>query len=365
MNTPMSVSRLVGITVFAVTVAGAVGAAGAAAPELLLVPARLDLGVHPPDALASGSAWLVNTGRAPVELRDAVRSCGCIERIEVGRQVVPALGAIEIPVSVHAPRFPGRLKPIDVTFILSAGDPLSLPIHIETTGKAAGPAPIAVHPLVLDLGTIAAAAPVEDVLVLANTRPDLVDVIKVLGSDGSIAFPLFGRMLLEEGETIELLVSVTPPLEEAGRAMTKEIKVFAEGAPPASASVRYQAQHAPAASVLGYLEAIRAADRAKAASFLAAESRLWAGTREGPGVALSAETPWGESAGLLRAGRTQDTVRLEDDGALTMLTWSIEDPATGRRAPAGRLTFRLDGAGRITEILCEPISIGGKERSPA
>lgn len=327
-------------------------AAGASAGQpdggILLLPPELDLGVHPPRALASAPVWIVNTGTESIELTKVGRSCGCIQDIRIKDEILAPGSALRIDIEARTPHGSGHQKEVAAAFAIRDRMPVKLPIFMETTSESLRPPPIDFEPPALDLGAIPALKPIEDVVWLTNTGRSELDVIKVISDCPCITFPEFSPFLIGPGETEQLLMEVRPPAADAGRATQREVTLFVEGLRPVVVPVRYRAAEARVIAVHEYLAGLRAADGSAAAK-AAPAARVWVGARQGPGVKLAEAAP-DDTAGLLGASLTYGDDRI-DGRTVTLIAWSGDGDD---RAPAGRLTFGLDQGNRIEWVLCEP-----------
>ncbi len=320
----------------ALLVAGAACAPAAGQQDggLLLAPAELDLGIQAPDAMVGDTVWLINTGDEAVEVLAAKGSCGCIEKFAIDEEVIEPGAAVAVPVRVESPRTSGKLKVLYVWFLMRGGDTLDLPVRLEGIGAGSRRPEIGISPRAVDLGEVAAVSPVEDILLLTNKSSRDLDIVKVTSGCGCITFPEFMPVVLAPGETEELILEVTPRLDDVGREADQRVHVFVKGQKPVSIPVRYRARHALVGVVRGYLDAMARSN----------DPRVHTALAEGVTPSLAA-------AGILRESRGYDSFRLEGP-TVRVLAWAGD---RRQRRPIGELTFRLDESSLIESIEGTPL----------
>lgn len=341
--------------------AGVLGAAFAGAQPtsaidletLFFSPAELDLGVHPALSHAQGTAWLLNTGGEPMEITGFKRSCGCIGDVGLETPLeLPPRSALEMPLSIRAPRNAGERKQIHITFAINGEGTMRLPIHLAAEGGGA-PQFVAVDPPELDLGLVTAGVPIADVIVLQNIASADMKVTKTHSRCGCVTFPEFSPFVLGANDWEEVLVEVDAPYSAVGTLSTQLVYVSLDKYGAVSVPIHMRVDHPVVGAVKALLGAQTRGDHAQAARYLARDARVWFNAKEGPGEALDLEAARTSSEACLSAAHEYDSYRLEDR-TVQVIAWegNGED-----RVPVAQITFWLDETNLVKGVLCERLTV--------
>jgi hypothetical protein len=280
----------------------------AGAPAAIVAPDELHLGVRAPGEIVETSVWLINTDNAPLEVVEAKGSCGCTKLIGFAPRTLAPRTAVEVPIRVTAPKGPGRSKRISVTFTIRDGEPVRVPIRIETAGTPAAAGALTVSPAELDLGRVTAATEMHATIRLTNPGDAPIRVTAAKAGCGCITFPGFAPFDLDPGASADVRVSVEAPATVGGP-RTKDVTFTVEGGRPVSVPVRLETVHPSVEALKQYLAR--------------------------PEAAAS-----GPRYGDFRV----------DGNVVSAVVWSA-----GTR-PGAYLVCRLDADGRIRSLSVEPIS---------
>lgn len=99
---------------------------------VISAPGVVAFGEVETDALVKGSAWLINAGDTPRRIEGAKGDCGCITLRDFTPLTLAAHEARLVQFSVKTPAKHGKTKDTKITFRMSEGEPLTLPISMHT-----------------------------------------------------------------------------------------------------------------------------------------------------------------------------------------------------------------------------------------
>ncbi|MBT8486870.1 MAG: DUF1573 domain-containing protein [Phycisphaerae bacterium] len=213
-------------------------AAPAPPTSAIVLPAQLDLGAVVPAETTKGELWLVNPTDAPVTVRSAKGSCGCIGLKRFRPVTLAPNQAHLVSFTMLAPKADGLTKTKHVTFTVRGAPPIKVPVTITTdaTAETLRVEPVA-EPRVRTVPSRIAYKPlspgtkVETEVWLINTSTEPLAFTGARSSCGCTTFVDAEPRTMAPGEATRFPIAASAP-KKAGKKRTVDMLFSFEGMEP-------------------------------------------------------------------------------------------------------------------------------------